>query len=173
MQEWSAPIKTDLLGTLHGIQHATEAMRRRGGGAILNVSSTSAFGHGPYDSNAPDYDTAKIGVVRLTTSLGRLRESASIRVNCLAPDWVATPEVRSYFESLPPEQRKDPRVPPVLTSLDEIAQAAFRLIDDESLAGRVLVWWSGRQPGLIASDDRGYRDLEPYFVGEPPASSSN
>ncbi len=175
MEKWYDAINTDLLGTMYATQFSVAAMLRRGGGVILNISSTSALGHGPEHSAAPDYDTAKIGILRLTTTLGRLQRTHNIRVNCLVPDWVATPEVKEYFESLSPDERRNPRIPPVLTSLDEIADAALSLITDESLNGRVLVWWSGREPGLVRTDDPGYDGLEPYRLAsfKPPTLSSN
>jgi NAD(P)-dependent dehydrogenase (short-subunit alcohol dehydrogenase family) len=162
IEQWYGTIQTDLLGAIYGVQFATAAMRRRGGGVIINVSSTSALWHGDRHSNAPAYDISKIGVLRLTTTLAGLRETDNIRINCLVPDWVATPEVKSYYDALTPEQRRDPRIPPVLTSLDEIAQLVIDLITDTSLAGRVLVCWNGKQPALISANDPGYAALEPY-----------
>jgi NAD(P)-dependent dehydrogenase (short-subunit alcohol dehydrogenase family) len=162
IEECYDTIRTDLLGTMYGLQFGVAAMKRRGGGVILNVSSTSALGHGSAHSNMPAYDIAKIGVIRLTTTHAKLHETDNIRVNCLVPDWVATPEVKSYYDALTPEQRRNPRIPPVLTSLEEIAEAAVNLIRDSSLAGRVLVLWSGRKSALISADDPGYAALESY-----------
>jgi NAD(P)-dependent dehydrogenase (short-subunit alcohol dehydrogenase family) len=39
---------------------------------------------------------------------------------------------------------------------------ALRLITDESLNGRVLVWWNGEPPGLIPEGDAGYAALEAF-----------
>jgi NAD(P)-dependent dehydrogenase (short-subunit alcohol dehydrogenase family) len=147
---------------MYGVEFGVEAMRRRGGGAIVNVSSTSALGYGPHASVSAAYDIAKSGVLRLTTGLAVLGKDAGIRVNCLVPDWVAHPDVKAYYDALTPEQRANPRIPPKITELSEIAQAVVRLVTDDSLAGRVLVMWSGRAPGLISSEDRGYQALEPY-----------
>jgi len=61
----------------------------------------------------PAYDIAKISVLRLATTHAHLRETAKIRVNCLVPDGLATPEVKSYWDTLTPEQRQNPRIPPV------------------------------------------------------------
>jgi NAD(P)-dependent dehydrogenase (short-subunit alcohol dehydrogenase family) len=155
-------IRTDLFGAMYGLQFGLAAMRKRGGGSILNVSSTSALGHGAAHSNMPAYDIAKIGVIRLTTTHAHLRETANVRVNCLVPDWIATPEIKAYYDSLTPDERRNPRIPPALTSLDEIAQAALDLICNPSLAGRVLVMWSGRKPALISANDPGYFALEQY-----------
>jgi len=159
MDQWYEPLQADLVGTMYGVESAIEAMRRRGGGAIVNVSSTSALGYGPHRSTSTACDIAKVGVLRLTTGLAVLREQANIRVNCLVPDWVAHPEVKRYYEALAPEER-----PPRLTDLSEIAQAVVRLVTDDSLAGRVLVVWSGRPCGLISKEDRGYEALEPYSL---------
>ncbi|SPE36937.1 Short-chain dehydrogenase/reductase SDR [Candidatus Sulfopaludibacter sp. SbA3] len=162
MDQWYEPLQADLVGAMYGVEFGVAAMRRRGGGAIVNVSSTSALGYGPHRSMSAAYDIAKVGVLRLTTGLAVLREQANTRVNCLVPDWVATPEVKQYYDALTPEERANPRIPTRLTELSEIAQAVVRLITDESLAGRVLVVWSDRPPGLISAEDRGYEALEPY-----------
>src|ERR1051326_6031588 len=131
-------------------------MRRRGGGVIINFGSTSAVGHGYKHCPVAAYDVAKAGVIRLTTTLAGLREKEGIRLNCIVPDWVATPEVKEYWDPLTPDERRERGAPAVLTSLEEIAQAVVDLITDESLAGRVMVWWSGEQPGLIPVGDAGH-----------------
>jgi len=119
-------------------------------------------------SGAPAYDTAKAAVSRLTTTLAPRFESDRIRVNCIVPDWVATPEVKEYYDGLTPLERADPRIPPVLISLDEIAQAVVDLITDSALTGRVLVYWCGQEPALVAAADPGYGALEPYDSKWPP-----
>jgi hypothetical protein len=43
--------------------------------------------------------------------------------------------------------------------MEEVADAVLRLATDESLFGRVLVWWSEDQPRLIPWGDRGYEHL--------------
>ena len=40
-------------------------------------------------------------------------------------------------------------VPDVLTTPEEIADLAVALLEDEELAGRVFVWWTGRRPDLM------------------------
>jgi len=158
LEYWFETVQIDLLGAMYGTRHGIEAMRRRGGGAIINIGSTSALPHN--SSKAPGYDVAKMGVIRLTTALGWLGERERIRVNCLVPDWVASPEVKAYFDSLTPEQRKKGGVPDVLTSLEEVADAVVELITDDKLTGRVMVLWSGQQRRLIPAGDPGYQRLE-------------
>jgi len=162
LQRWEETIRTNLLSAVYGTLHAIEPMRRRGGGAIVYYGSTSAVGHGREHCPSPAYDVAKAGVARLATTMGWLREVHAIRVNCIVPDWVATDEIRAFVDPLTPAQRREAGVPETLTTLDEIASAVVRLIADESLSGRVLVWWSGQAPGLIPLGDAGYAALDPF-----------
>jgi len=160
LENWVDSIQTDLLGTMYATRFAVDAMRRAGGGAIVNISSISALWHGRKKPGGfPAYDAAKAGVIRLTTGLASLGEKDRIRVNCLAPGWIASDHVRSYWESLTPEQRVERGVPSKLLEPEEVAQAVVRLATDESLCGRILVWWSEDPPRLISWADPGYAAL--------------
>lgn len=163
IESWINPIETDLLGAIHATRWAVEAMRRGQGGAIVNIASISALWHGrKTPGGIPGYDVAKAGMIRMTTRLASLAETDAIRVNCLAPGWVATDEVRRYWESLTPEQRTARSVPSRLLTTDQISEVVVRLVGDRSLAGRVLVWWSEDAPRLIEWGDRGYRDVAEF-----------
>jgi NAD(P)-dependent dehydrogenase (short-subunit alcohol dehydrogenase family) len=157
---WFDAVQVDLLGPMHAVLHAIPAMRRRGGGAVVNIGSTSALGHGYKPSKSPGYDVAKAGIIRLTTMLEPLAAAENIRVNCLVPDWVATPEVKAYWDTLSARQRKQQGVPDELISLDEVADAVVRLATDERLAGRILVWWCGQPARLIRRADPGHDGWE-------------
>ena len=157
---WFEELRVDLIGPMHATLVAIEAMRKRGGGAIVNIGSTSAITHGFKHSSWPAYDVAKMGIIRLTTTLGWLNEKEKIRVNCLVPAWIASPAPKAYWDSLTPEQRKERGVPATILSPDEVADAIFRLASDETLFGRVMVWWNGRPPHLIPVGDRGYQFFE-------------
>jgi NAD(P)-dependent dehydrogenase (short-subunit alcohol dehydrogenase family) len=160
LEHWTDMVATDLLGATYATRYAIDAMRRsRDGGAIVNISSTSALGYGP-GSPWPAYDAAKSGILHLTTGLGRLAETDRVRVNCLVPDWVASPQVVAYVNSLKPEERGPRGVPERLITPDEIAAEVLHLATDDSLAGRVMVWWCGQPPRLIPWRDRGYERLE-------------
>ena len=154
LDQWRQTLETDFIGAALATRLAIDALRRGGGGAVVNMGSISALPHGR-DRRLPAYDAAKAGLIRLTTGLAFLREEG-IRVNCLAPGWIAAPQVGEYWESLTPEQRKANGVPSRLLQLEEIAQAVVRLATDESLYGRVLVWDSEDMPRLIEWADQGY-----------------
>jgi hypothetical protein len=47
-----------------------------------------------------------------------------------------------------------------LLAIEDVAAMVHRLATDETLNGRVVVWWSEDRPRLIEWGDRGYRDFE-------------
>jgi NAD(P)-dependent dehydrogenase (short-subunit alcohol dehydrogenase family) len=160
IEHWMGPLETDLLGTLRVTRWAVDAMRRGAGGAIVNISSISAVWHGRTTGGGfAGYDVAKAAMIRMTTRLDTLAAKDGIRVNCLAPGWIGTPEVRGYWESLTPAERGARGVPSRLLSPDQVADAVVRIAGDRSLSGRVIEWWSERAPRLIEWGDRGYRNF--------------
>jgi len=160
LEEWADALETDLLGAIYTTRWAIEAMRRGGGGAVVNIASISALWHGrTTPGGLPGYDVAKAGMIRMTTRLASLAQTDQIRVNCLAPGWIATDGPRQYWESLTPSERAERGVPSLLLTTDQVAEAVVRLADDVSLAGRVLIWWSEDAPRLIQWGDRGYCDV--------------
>jgi NAD(P)-dependent dehydrogenase (short-subunit alcohol dehydrogenase family) len=173
LESWADSLETDLLGAIRAARTAIESMRRGGGGAIVNIASISALWHGRRTPGGlPGYDVAKAGVVRMTTRLAPLA-AEGIRVNCLAPGWIATDGARQYWESLPAAERASHGVPSRLLTTDEVATAVVRLAEDTMLAGRVLVWWSDDEPQLIEWGDRGYRTQRPYAVRETHDRKAN
>jgi NAD(P)-dependent dehydrogenase (short-subunit alcohol dehydrogenase family) len=141
---WEAALDLNLRGPMFAIQVALEAMRRRGGGAIVNVSSVAGLGYGPHDS--PEYAAAKAGLIRLTATLAPLAETDNVRVNCVVPHWIETEEVKREIAALsPPEEADVPR----LLQPSEVADAVVGLVEDDTLAGRCLVMWCEEPPHLI------------------------
>ena len=155
---WTEAIQTDLMGTLFATQFGVEAMRRSGGGSIVNISSISALWHGRRTPGGfPGYDVAKAGVIRLTTGLAALATSDRIRVNCFAPGWIGTGGALAYWQTLTPAERLARGIPAKLLKPDEVADIVLRIASDGSLHGRVVLWWSEKEPRLIEQGDRGYR----------------
>jgi NAD(P)-dependent dehydrogenase (short-subunit alcohol dehydrogenase family) len=148
-EHWSRTLDLNLRGPMLAIQHALPEMRKRGGGAIVNISSVAGIGWRPHSS--PEYSAAKAGLARLTATLAPLAERDAVRVNCIVPNWIGTEDVHAQIAAMTPEERAE--VPDVLTTPDEIAELAVELIEDESLAGRVFIWWTGSEPTAVPLDD--------------------
>ncbi len=145
---WGRTIDLNLRGVMLGIHFGARAMRRRGGGAIVNVSSVGGIGFLPYDK--PEYGAAKAGVVRLTASLTNLEERMGIRVNCVCPGLVDTPASRRERAQMTSEERE--RLPPVPLRPEEIAGAVMMFVENETMAGRVMVWPEGESWRLVPPD---------------------
>jgi NAD(P)-dependent dehydrogenase (short-subunit alcohol dehydrogenase family) len=155
---WKRQIEIDLLGAMYATHYSIETMRCSGGGAIVNIASISGLWHGRRTPGGiPVYDAAKAALIHLTIGLRDL-SAEGIRVNCLAPGWIATHGPLEYWQSLTPEERQARRVPARLLTPEQIATAVYRLATDKTLSGRVLLWWSEDVPRLIADGDRGYFD---------------
>ena len=91
---WKTIVDINLHGTYHCTQAAGEVMREAGGGTIVNFASVAGQEGAPYMSH---YAAAKAGVVNLTSTLAYEWADDGIRVNCIAPGFVATPGVASQM----------------------------------------------------------------------------
>jgi 3-oxoacyl-[acyl-carrier protein] reductase len=96
--DWGATLDLNLRGAMLATQLSLVPMRRSGGGAIVNIASTSGLGFAPYQS--PEYAAAKAGVVRLTAALAPLA-AEGIRVSCVCPGLIDTPAARSSGAAMP------------------------------------------------------------------------
>lgn len=88
-KDWDMVMGTNLKSVLVSCKHVVPEMIRNGGGAIVNNASMAAF-YGHY--NYP-YAVSKAGVVALTKCLAVGLAKYNIRVNCVAPGYIATPMV--------------------------------------------------------------------------------
>lgn len=79
-------IDINLTGTLRTLEACREQLRASGGAALATASMLSYVG-GP---RVPGYAASKGGVVALVRSLA-VAWAPDIRVNALAPGWIATP----------------------------------------------------------------------------------
>jgi NAD(P)-dependent dehydrogenase (short-subunit alcohol dehydrogenase family) len=144
---WTGALELNLRSAMLAIHHAVRAMARRGGGAIVNVASTAGLGFAPHPS--PEYAATKAGLMRLTACLAPLAERG-IRVNCVCPYTVGTAAVhRTIAESMAQGRPLPPPLQATLLEPEEVADAVLRLVQDDSLAGRVLVLRGGEQPHLL------------------------
>ncbi|UPM43322.1 SDR family NAD(P)-dependent oxidoreductase [Halocatena salina] len=91
---WKTIVDINLHGTYHCTQVAGEEMREQGHGNIINFASVAGTEGAPYMSH---YAAAKAAVVNLTRTLAFEWASDDVRVNCVAPGFVATPGVESQM----------------------------------------------------------------------------
>jgi 2-deoxy-D-gluconate 3-dehydrogenase len=87
LAEWNQVLQVNLTSAFLMSQAVYPAMKRAGGGKIVNIGSmTSIFGA----SFAPAYATSKGGIVQLTKSLALAWAPDNIQVNAILPGWFDT-----------------------------------------------------------------------------------
>jgi NAD(P)-dependent dehydrogenase (short-subunit alcohol dehydrogenase family) len=131
--EWERCFDVNLKGAWNCCRAVLPGMIENGGGAILNIASTHAFTIIPHTF---PYPLAKHALLGLTKALGLEYAAKGVRVNALAPGYVATRKVIDYWNSFP-----DPAAAKAATlalhpggriaTPEEIALAAVFMISDE------------------------------------------
>jgi 3-oxoacyl-[acyl-carrier protein] reductase len=85
--DWRAVLETNLGGAFHLCRVVGYRMMKRGGGAIVNVSSVA----GVYgNASQANYAASKAGVIGLSRSLAKELARFGIRVNVVAPGFITT-----------------------------------------------------------------------------------
>lgn len=131
--DWSRCFDVNLKGAWNCCRAVLPDMLEAGEGAILNIASTHAFTIIPHTF---PYPLAKHALMGLTKSLAIEYAPRQVRVNALAPGYVATQKVIDYWNSFP-----DPKAAKAETMKlhpggriaepEEIAMAAVFMISDE------------------------------------------
>jgi cyclopentanol dehydrogenase len=128
LETWNEVINVNQTGVFLGMKHAIPAMRRAGGGSIINISSVAGL---VGLLNIPAYQASK-GAVRLLTKNAAVQYAVdNIRVNSIHPGRIETP----MTANLTPERRQ---LVLGLTPLgrdgkpEEVGYGALYLASDES-----------------------------------------
>jgi 3alpha(or 20beta)-hydroxysteroid dehydrogenase len=87
---WHLIMETALTGAFLGIKAAVPAMRRAGGGSIINIGSIATTRAG----NNPGYAASKHGILGLTRAAANAYAADNIRCNVVSPGHVDTPFIR-------------------------------------------------------------------------------
>ncbi|HYL71357.1 MAG TPA: SDR family oxidoreductase, partial [Candidatus Dormibacteraeota bacterium] len=130
---WDRILKTNLMGTWYMTRAAVEALRRDGGGCVIDT--TSVAGVSQTGSSIP-YAVSKAAINHLTRLLANVL-GPDVRVNAVAPGLVDTPwtsaweTVRENWKRITPLQRSG-------TPAD-IAQVCVFLAEASYVTGQVIV----------------------------------
>lgn len=156
---WDRTMQVTLRGTMLGCKYGVLAMKKTGGGSIINTSSmygVSAF----YRQTA--YGVAKGAINTLTeyvaTSFGR----DNIRCNAIAPSMVRTPILEQIIPDKLIQLNEDSVSLPFLGVPDDIARIVAFLASDDAryLTGHVI-----RADGGTTSHLPTYADARRFYDG--------
>jgi D-xylose 1-dehydrogenase len=114
------------------IQAVVPAMKKMGGGSIINFGSNS---YGAKGRGFPVYTTAKSSVIGLTRGLAAELGESRIRINVITPGWIMTQ--RQIDKWLTPEGEADIRrnqVLPDKVKPEDVAPLALFLASDDARA---------------------------------------
>ncbi len=96
-EEWNRTIAVNQTGVFFGMRAAVPAMRRAGGGSIINISSAVVNIGSP---GIFAYQTSKAAVVAMTKAAAASYGDANIRVNAIAPGLIYTPMIDDLVNDL-------------------------------------------------------------------------
>jgi NAD(P)-dependent dehydrogenase (short-subunit alcohol dehydrogenase family) len=85
--DWQRSLGVNVVGTALCTRYAAEAMKRGGGGAIVNLGSISSFAAQP---NFITYSATKAAIVQMTRNMALDLAPFRIRVNCVCPGTIRT-----------------------------------------------------------------------------------
>ncbi len=135
-EDWSEVIETDLTGVFNTSRACIITFLKQKSGNIVNISSVS--GIHPLAGQA-NYAAAKAGVIGFTKSLATEVAPYNIRVNAVAPGFVATDMTASFAEKY---REKVMRMIPLgrFGTPDEVAQVVVFLVSNASqyITGQVI-----------------------------------
>jgi 3-oxoacyl-[acyl-carrier protein] reductase len=130
-------------GQLWMARAAVPAMRKRGGGAIVNVSSIGAY------QATGVYSLSKLGVNGLTINLSRELAKDNIRVNAIAPGTVATEGMQPLMsvEQMAQWGKASGRPTDRVATPDLIARVGMFLLSDDAtyVRGQIVAVDDGQQ----------------------------
>ena len=129
-RQWDLIMDTNLKGTFLTCKAAIPEMLKHGGGAIVNISSSA--GLDAWTRSLP-YNISKVGVIHLTSVISGQYTPQGIRINCVVPGPVDTPQARGSTQSAQTLEEAAKEHPMGrIGQPEEIANAILFLASDEA-----------------------------------------
>ena len=128
---WDLTMAINLKGVFLGCKYGIPALRRAGGGSIINTASFVAILGAATPQIA--YTASKGGVLALSRELAIVHARENIRVNALCPGPLHTELLMKFLDTPEKKQRRLVHIPMGrFGQAKEMAQAALFLASDES-----------------------------------------
>ncbi|HET7876122.1 MAG TPA: glucose 1-dehydrogenase [Methylomirabilota bacterium] len=133
---WERVMAVNVRGPFYCIRAAVPHMERRGGGAIVNITSVAAF---TGEGSSMAYAASKAALGTLTKSLARALAPSRIRVNAVAPGLLATRFGGGFITDA--ALRKRAEMAPIgrNVTVEEAADAVLFFLSNESMTGSTTI----------------------------------
>ncbi|MGH9378149.1 MAG: SDR family NAD(P)-dependent oxidoreductase [Terriglobia bacterium] len=95
VEEWQRSLGVNVVGTAMVTRYATEAMKKQGGGAIVNLSSISAW---VAQANFFAYSATKAAILQMTRCMAMDLGPYKIRVNAVCPGTILTEASKRHMQ---------------------------------------------------------------------------
>lgn len=131
VEEWDRVMAINARGVFLGTKHAIPAMRRAGGGSIVNISSVAGIGQSQHQE--PAYAASK-GAVRIFTKVTASQHAKDrIRCNSVHPGPIDTEMLHSSMGDPAALARRLQRVPlGRMGTVDEVVATVLFLASDDA-----------------------------------------
>ena len=128
---WELTIAVNLKGVFLGCKYGIPALKRAGGGSIINTASFVGLMGAATPQIA--YTASKGGVIALSRELSVIHARENIRVNALCPGPLRTELLMKFLDTEEKKQRRLVHIPAGrFGEAREMAQAALYLAGDDS-----------------------------------------
>lgn len=134
---WREMFDVVIMAAVHGCRHAIPAMRRTGGGSIVNMSSGAARSA---TGSKIAYGTMKGGLETLSLYTANMYGVDGIRSNVVAPGFVLTDGTREIFDDAGIEKFASRSAAGRLCTPEDVAEVVVFLASDSSryVSGHVV-----------------------------------
>jgi NAD(P)-dependent dehydrogenase (short-subunit alcohol dehydrogenase family) len=95
VEDWQRSLGVNVIGTSLVTRYALEAMKKAGGGSIVNLASISSWAAQP---NFITYSATKAAILQMTRNMAMDFATYHVRVNCVCPGTILTPASYRHME---------------------------------------------------------------------------
>jgi len=140
LEEWQKILAINLTGPMLCIKAVASAMRKNGGGRIVNIASVA--GLAPSGSSIP-YAVSKAGLIHLTRCMA-VGLAPDILVNCVAPGYLEGTRATANLDPVYRGRATDATLLKRAADKDDVANQVVGLCQTDSITGQTLVIDAGR-----------------------------